>query len=155
MVIWLLIICFSKNTSNYLEWRCIFNKLSYLDVQPAEPGIGLLSQSLLFVFDTFFVCSVWFFNNICLFLSPLPLSTLRSQTVQQNCYSQVIILFVRLHSAVNPLGIPLYSLLTLLQSGFGCQSQNTAEGEKRSRHKDKGIKTPEHRNLGKKIPERK
>lgn len=45
---------------------------------------------------------------------------------------------MRLHSAVNPLGIPLYSLLTLLQSSFSCQSQNIAEGEKRNRDEDKG-----------------
>ena len=44
---------------------------------------------------------------------------------------------MRLHSAVNPLGIPLYSLLTLLQSSFSCQSQNIAEGEKRNKDKDK------------------
>lgn len=83
-------------------------------------------------------------------LSPVP-----SQTVQRNCYSQVIILFVRLHSAVNPLGIPLYSLLTLLQSSFSCQSQNIAEGEKRNRDKDeeRGRKRRErrgHGNVGKK-----
>lgn len=80
--------------------------------------------------DTFVVCLLSL-SSFCLFLSPLP-----SQIVQQNCYSQVIILFVRLQSAVNPLGIPLYSLLTLPQSSLGCQSQNAAEGEKRSQHKD-------------------
>lgn len=74
---------------------------------------------------------------VCLFLllsppvSSSPSLCVRSQTVRQNCYSQVIILFVRLHSAVNPLGIPSRSLLTPRQSGFSCQSQNIAEGEKR------------------------
>lgn len=75
---------------------------------------------------------------VCLFLllsppvSSSPSLCVRSQTVRQNCYSQVIILFVRLHSAVNPLGIPSRSLLTPRQSGFSCQSQNIAEGEKKA-----------------------
>lgn len=58
------------------------------------------------------------FHLLSCAISPFP-----PQTVLWNCYSPVIILFVRLHSAVNPLGIPLYSLLTLLQSSFSCQSQ--------------------------------
>lgn len=77
------------------------------------------------------------FSHLSLLSLSSSLSSAASQTVQQNCYSQVIILFVRLHSAVNPQGIPLYSLLTLLQSSFSCQSQNTAEGEKRHKDKDK------------------
>lgn len=83
---------------------------------------------------------LWYFLHLSLsfLLLSLSLSSVVSQTVQQNCYSQVIILFVRLHSAVNPLGIPQYSLLTLLQSSFSCQSQNIAEGEKRNRDKDNG-----------------
>jgi len=67
------------------------------------------------------------------------------QTVQRNCYSQVIILFVHLHSAVNPHGISLYSLLILPQSSFSCQSQNIAEGEKRDRDKDTEKKDRETR----------
>ncbi len=95
----------------------------------------LFSSSLLLRLSLSFVSS-HSFHPLPLSLS-LSLSFVPFQTAQRNCYSQVIILFVRLHSAVNPLGIPLYSLLTLLQSSFSCQSQNIAEGEKRNIDEDK------------------
>lgn len=87
------------------------------------------------------ICSLLPLSEFLYLLSYLPLFTpapwCLPQRCSENCYSQVIILFVRLHSAVNVLGIPPYSLLTQLQSSFNCQSQNITEGEKGNWDKDK------------------
>lgn len=123
-----------RASAYFLQFRKIL--LSRLSLESVHLGRLFLLSASLAVFKALFVFRL---------VSPLPpsvsfsLSPVPPQTARRNCYSQVIILFVRLHSAVNPLGIPPHSLLTLLQSSFSCQSQNIAEGEKRKWDKDKGI----------------
>lgn len=80
--------------------------------------------------------------------------SLPSQMVQRNCYSHVIILFVCLHSAVNPPGTSFCSLLTLLQSSFSCQSQNIAEGKKQTKKTVKRQSQGERSRRGEKTGER-